>query len=188
MLKPSLFYLLFILLISVNTLHANVQKDNNHKVGGDFTLTDHNGQTFNLNQFRGKVVLLFFGYTTCPDICPTELTGLARVFNKLNNRVDKVRGLFVSVDPERDTPEILKDYVNYFSKNITGLTGSKDEIDRVTQQYHAAYGLNKSQGENYTVDHSANLYVIAPSGKLHAVVPYGLPADHVFKIVESLID
>ncbi len=159
-----------------------------NKVGGDFALTDHNGQAFNLKQLRGKVVLLFFGYTSCPDVCPRELTDLAMIFNNLNENADKVQGVFITVDPERDTQEILKEYVAFFSKSIIGLSGSLAEIDRITQQYSTTYQLNKREGENYSVDHSANLYVINKEGKIHAVVPYGFPLSHVQKMVDSLIE
>ncbi len=156
-------------------------------LGGDFTLTDHNGQEFSLVQLRGKVVLLFFGYTSCPDVCPKELADLAMVFSRLGDDADKVQGLFVSVDPERDTQEVLKQYVSYFSSNITGLSGSAEEIDLVTQQYHTSYRLNKQQGQFYSVDHAANLYVIDLDGRLHTIVPYGFPAQHVLGIVNNLI-
>eukprot|EP00919_Chromeraceae_sp_WS-2016_P033818 GHVR01080029.1.p1 GENE.GHVR01080029.1~~GHVR01080029.1.p1 ORF type:complete len:132 (+),score=21.35 GHVR01080029.1:88-483(+) len=130
---------------------------------------------------------MFFGYTTCPDICPRELSDLAMVFSRLGDDANKVHGLFVSVDPERDTPEILKNYVQYFSKNITGISGTAEEIDIVTKQYRAAYQLNKIEGKNYSVDHAANLYVIGKDGRLRTVVPYGFPAEHVLGIVNNLI-
>ncbi len=196
--SPLLHFLLLLALAMLSACEAVDHTEANNvkisdtevsnKVGGDFMLTDHNGQAFNLKQLRGKVVLLFFGYTTCPDICPRELTDLAMVFKSLNDKVDKVQGLFITVDPERDTQEILKDYVSYFSKNIIGLSGKQAEIDRVTQQYSTTYRLNKKEGENYSVDHSANLYVINKKGQIHAVVPYGFPLQHVQRMVDSLIE
>jgi protein SCO1/2 len=99
-----------------------------------------------------------------------------------------VQGLFITVDPERDTQETLKDYVSFFSKNIIGLSGTQAEIDHVTRQYSTTYRLNKKEGENYSVDHSANLYVINKDGQIHAVVPYGFPLQHVQKMVDSLIE
>jgi len=176
--------LLCVLMVNLLSVSAVLGK----QPGGDFTLTDHNGQSFELKQLRGKVVLLFFGYTTCPDVCPRELADLAMVFNRLGKNADKVQGLFVTVDPERDTQDVLKDYVTYFSGNIIGLSGSVEAIDRVTSQYHANYHLNKQEGINYSVDHVANLYVIDPDGILKAVVPYGLPIQHVLNIVNSLIN
>ena len=182
--KYSSCYLLLCLLI-VNQL--SVSAVFGKQPGGDFTLTDHNGQRFELKQLRGKVVLLFFGYTACPDVCPGALSELAMVFNRMGDNADKVRGLFVSVDPERDTPAVLKEYVSYFSGNIIGLTGSVEEIDAVVSQYHATYHLNKQEGKRYSVDHVANLYIIDPDGILQAVVPYGFPAQHVQGIVDHLI-
>lgn len=157
------------------------------QIGGDFQLTDKQGNSFDLKQLRGKVVLLFFGYTSCPDVCPQELSHLAWVFRQLEQNADQVRGVFVSVDPGRDSPDVLKEYVAYFSPGIIGVTGTLEQIDEVTRQYRAGFTLNVQQGENYSVDHSANLYVINAQGKLHAIVPYGLPAQHILNVVEKLI-
>lgn len=181
-------HLLLLTLTMLLACEAVGNTEVSNKVGGDFTLTDHDGKPFHLKQLRGKVVLLFFGYTTCPDVCPRELADLAMIFNRLNDRADKVQGLFITVDPERDTQAILKEYVTFFSKNIVGLTGSVEAIERVTKQYYTTYQLNKQEGDNYSVDHSASLYVIRPDGQLHVVVPYGLPLQHVQEMVDSLIE
>ena len=176
-------HLLFALMIVLLPVSEVIGKP----LGGDFTLTDHNGQEFSLAQLRGKVVLLFFGYTSCPDVCPKELADLAMVFSRLGDKADKVQGLFVTVDPERDSQEVLKEYVSYFSSNIIGLSGSAEEIDIVTRQYHTSYRLNKQQGKFYSVDHAANLYVIDTDGRLHTIVPYGFPVQHVLGVVNNLI-
>lgn len=181
--RPNCRHLLFALMIVLSPVSEVISKP----LGGDFTLTDHNGQEFSLAQLRGKVVLLFFGYTSCPDVCPKELADLAMVFSRLGDEADKAQGLFVTVDPERDTQEVLKEYVSYFSSNIIGLSGAAEEIDIVTRQYHTSYRLNKQQGKFYSVDHAANLYVIDPDGRLHTIVPYGFPAQHVLGIVSNLI-
>lgn len=187
-LQLSRYLLLLILIISLPVCAALGGDRTSKDVGGDFILVDHNGQPFDLKQLRGKVVLLFFGYTTCPDVCHLELSDLAMIFNRMKDKAENVQGLFITVDPERDTLEILKEYVTFFSEKIIGLTGSVEAINRVASQYHITYRLNKQEGVNYSVDHSANLYVIRPDGKLHAVVPYGLPPHHVQKIVNSLIE
>lgn len=181
--RPNCRHLLFALMIVLSPVSEVISKP----LGGDFALTDHNGQEFSLAQLRGKVVLLFFGYTSCPDVCPKELADLAMVFSRLGDEADKVQGLFVTVDPERDTQQVLKEYVSYFSSNIIGLSGSAEEIDTVTRQYHTSYRLNKQQGKFYSVDHAANLYVIDLDGRLHTIVPYGFPAQHVLGIVNNLI-
>lgn len=156
-------------------------------VGGDFSLTDQHGQPFHLQQLRGKVVLLFFGYTSCPDICPTELAGMSKVLRLLKKDTAKVQGLFVSVDPERDRPQVLKEYVHYFDKSLIGLTGSASDIARVAAQYQVTYGKHLDSDGGYSVDHTANLYVIDTNGKLHAIVPYGFPPEHVVAVVQDLL-
>lgn len=156
-------------------------------IGGDFTLTDHNGESFQLEQLRGRVVLMFFGYTYCPDICPTELANLSAVLNALQDAENRVQGVFVTVDPERDTPQLLKSYVGYFNRHLIGLTGSPDQIDSVARQYRVKYKKNPHPGGAYSMDHSANLYLIDSRGKLAAVVPYGLPPEHVLGVVRQLL-
>lgn len=158
-------------------------------MGGDFTLTDHNGERFELEQHRGKVVTIFFGYTYCPDICPTELSTMARLLKQLGDDRDKVSALFVSVDPERDTPEKLKTYVPFFSPDLIGLTGSKKDIDKVTKAYKVQTKIHskKENSDYYLVDHSANLYVINGQGKLSHLIPFGLPSDHILQVLKSEI-
>ena len=155
------------------------------EIGGNFTLTDHNGNSFKLEDQQGKLVLMFFGYTACPDICPTELASVARLLSTLKSEADKVAPLFVSVDPERDTVEKLKDYVPYYSKHLTGLTGTREEVDKVAEAYHVQYRIHphKPSEKYYMVDHSANLYVINGKGKLSKIIPFGLPFEHMQKIV-----
>ena len=158
-------------------------------VGGDFTLIDHHGQTFNLTQLRGKVVLIFFGYTYCPDICPTELASMAQLIRTLGTQKDQLQVLFITVDPARDTPAHLKDYVRFFSEDLIGLSGSEQQIEVVKQAYHVQSKVFREQAsdQHYSVDHSANLYVIDQAGKLVNIVPYGFPLAHVEQIVRTLI-
>ena len=157
------------------------------EIGGEFTLTDHNNNSFQLSQLKGKLVLLFFGYTYCPDICPTELANLAKVFNELKARTSQVQGLFVTLDPQRDTPEVLSDYVGYFSKGLLGLTGSENEIAQVARQYRVKYKRHDKKGGDYSIDHSANLYVIDSNGALAVVVPYGMPPEHLLNLILGLL-
>jgi protein SCO1/2 len=157
------------------------------RIGGDFQLTDHNNQPFELNQLEGKLVLLFFGYTYCPDICPTELGNLAAVFDALGDQAEQVQGVFVSLDPARDTPEVLANYVSYFHPEMMGLTGNQTEIERVAKQYRVSYQRHERADGGYSLDHSANLYLINAKGELAAVVPYGLPPEHVFEMVQGML-
>lgn len=145
------------------------QHDAQHAPGGDFTLTDHNGAKFRLSDQRGKIVLLFFGYTSCTEACPIILSRVNSVFKQLGAEQDKAIAVFVSVDPQRDTPQVLHDYVGYFSAHAVGLTGKKEEIDVVVKQYGARYEIEKSDSAlGYHVNHTTDIYVIDQQGKLQS--------------------
>jgi protein SCO1 len=137
------------------------------QIEGDFALTDHNGRPFHLRQQRGKVALLFFGYTSCAEACPVAMAKMASVYKQLGSLRPRVVTLFVSLDPQRDTPEALAKYLGYFSIGAIGLTGKPEEIDRVVKQYGASYEIEKSDSAlGYHINHSTFLYAIAPDGKV----------------------
>ncbi|MDP2795801.1 MAG: SCO family protein [Sulfurisoma sp.] len=148
--------------------------------GGDFTLRAATGPV-SLKDYRGKVVLLYFGYTYCPDICPTSLTATAQGLASLAPaELARVRTIFVSVDPERDTPERLKEYAPFFHPSIIGVTGTAAEIADVAGRYGASYARQQITGvANYVVDHSALTYVIAPDGRLVGSLPHAAPPQQV---------
>lgn len=156
-------------------------------VGGDFSLIDQDGRPFQLNQLRGQVVLLFFGYTSCPDICPSELATMTHVMNSLGDGSGQVKGVFITLDPERDDPQVLKQYTGYFGGNIVGLTGSLEEVRGVANSYRVKFSRHLRPDGSYTVDHTANLYIVGREGKLSAVVPYGFPPGHVLEVVQQLL-
>jgi protein SCO1 len=138
-------------------------------LGGDFSLSDHEGQPFNLEQIKGRTALLFFGYTFCPDICPTTLSKLSQVYSQLGVGPDSLVTLFVSVDPQRDTPKVLKDYIGHFGIDAVGLTGTKEEIDAVVQAYGAQYSFAEAESANkndYLVNHSTYTYLIDTEGRV----------------------
>lgn len=171
-----------LLLVTPGTAQAD------SKPGGDFTLTDQDNHNFQLQQLRGNVVLLFFGYTTCPDVCPMELGKIAGVLNKFEKMTGQVKGIFISVDPDRDSPQKLKEYTAFFSKQLQGLTGSREQIDQVAKQYRANYRISENEKNQIVVDHSSNLYVIDKKGDLHTIIPFGMGTNHVTKVVETLLD
>ena len=146
-------------------------------VGGPFRLTDHNGRTVTEADFRGKPFLVFFGFTHCPDVCPTALFEMSETFRRLGPDADKARALFISVDPERDTPEMLKQYVSSFDPRIVGLTGTPEEIAAVTKAYKVYAKKVPLDGGGYTLDHSAIVYLMDRQGRF--VAPFNLkrPAD-----------
>ncbi|ADC89555.1 electron transport protein SCO1/SenC [Thermocrinis albus DSM 14484] len=136
----------------------------------DFELTSQDGNRVRLSQFLkdGGVVLLFFGYTHCPDVCPTALSTMAKVMKNLSEKErEKVKVLFVSVDPERDTPAVLKNYVPFFYPTFVGLTGTPDEIAKVAKEYNVYYRKVKEEtAAGYLVDHTATIYLITPDMKI----------------------
>lgn len=156
--------------------------------GGDFTLNGASGAV-SLKDFRGKVTLLYFGYTYCPDVCPTSLSLMAQALSELDPAAQqKVRALFVSVDPERDTVERLKEYAPFFHPLISGITGTPEQIAAVARQYGASYMKHKPDANgHYVVDHSSVTYVIAPDGKLVASLPHASPPEAIVAEVRKLL-
>ncbi|TVT53522.1 MAG: SCO family protein [Sedimenticola thiotaurini] len=145
-------------------------------LGGDFTLTSHENKPYSLADSRGHVVVISFGYTFCPDICPTALATISSALNRMGKAAEQVDPLFISVDPDRDTPETLSKYTPYFHPRLIGLTGDADTIAEIAKRYYVRYQfVGKGERDNYTVDHTASLYVIDKKGKLMAVLPHGLP-------------
>ena len=140
----------------------------------DFSLTDHNGQTRTLRDFSGKVVVLFFGYTQCPDVCPTSMAELAEVKKLLGKDGDRLHGLFVTVDPQRDTPEVLKAYMTNFDPSFLALYTTPDKLVALAKDYKVYF--KKVDGQtptSYTMDHSAGSYVYDTQGKLRLYTRYG---------------
>jgi protein SCO1/2 len=146
--------------------------------GRDFQLTDHHGKPRTLADFRGKAVVLFFGYTQCPDVCPTTLSELAEAMKRLGPDADRVQVLFVTVDPERDTRELLAQYVPAFHPSFVGLYGDAEATARTAKEFKSIYQRQpgKTPG-SYTMDHSAGSFVFDPQGRLRVYVGYGQGAD-----------
>ncbi|WP_035052749.1 SCO family protein [Andreprevotia chitinilytica] len=140
--------------------------------GGDFQLTAHTGQVRKLSDFKGKVVALFFGYTQCPDVCPTTMSEMKVALQQLGIQSDQVQVLFVTVDPARDTTAVLSQYVPAFDKRFIGLTGSPADVEKVEGQYKVI-AQKQGEGANYTMDHSAGTYLLDRDGKLRVLVNYG---------------
>jgi len=157
--------------------------------GGDFTLHSDTQKNVSLKDFRGKVVLLYFGYTSCPDICPTSLASISSALNKLpEDEQNKAQVIFVSVDPERDSLDKLKNYTRYFHKNILGITGTKEEVDKVVHAYSASYKkVESNSAMGYLVDHSASIYVIDPRGKLVKMLPHGTDPGKIAQTIQTLL-
>lgn len=155
----------------------------------ELKLNDADGKLRTLADFKGKVAIVFFGYTQCPDVCPTTLADIAAVQKKLGPDGDKVIGVFVTVDPERDTPEILKAYVGSFGTGFVALRGSIDETKAVAREFKVFYAKvpGKTDG-SYTIDHTANSFVFDPQGRVRLAERYGTETDGLAKDVKALLD
>jgi protein SCO1/2 len=154
----------------------------------DFSLTDNNGNKRTLADFRGKVVLVFFGYTQCPDVCPTTMADMAQVRAKLGSLGDKLQIVFVTVDPERDTQALLAQYIPSFDPSFIGLYGTADDIARTAKEFKVIY--QKVPGKtpsSYTIDHSAGSYVFDPQGRVRLFVRHSQSIDSIVDDVKRLL-
>lgn len=155
--------------------------------GKALELTDHNGQRRTLADFRGKVVTVFFGFTHCPDVCPTTLGEMAAVMKELGTDAGRLQVLFVTVDPERDTAEVLKRYVPAFHPSFLGLTGSADDIARTAREFKIFYQKQKLPGGSYSMDHSAGTYILDAEGRLRLFASYGAGAPALLHDIRLLL-
>jgi protein SCO1/2 len=157
--------------------------------GREFVLHDHNGLLRRLSDFRGKAVVLFFGFTHCPDVCPTTLAELAAARRLLAAEGERVQVLLVTVDPQRDTPQLLASYVTAFDPTFLGLTGSPQQIAEVAKEFKVIYQkvAGKAEGD-YSMDHSAGSYIFDPDGRLRLYVSYGQGAEVFAHDIRKLLD
>ena len=155
--------------------------------GGDFSLTNQDGKPFNLRDVRGRAVLLFFGYTSCPDMCPMTMSRIMSALDRLGPDAAQVVTLFVSVDPKRDTPAVLKEYVGSFSTPLIGLTGTDEEISRVTASYHASYELMQTGSPNYLVNHTTAIFLIDKQGQLRQFFAYNEDPSTLAAALKSVL-
>ena len=155
--------------------------------GRNFQLTDHNGKSRTLDDFKGKVVVVFFGYIFCPDVCPTTMGELAVVMKELGQDAERVQVLFISVDPERDTPALLSKYVPTFHPSFLGLYGDADATMRTAKEFKIFYQKQPMAGGSYTVDHSAGTYLYDPAGRLRLFSAYGQGAQKLLHDIRLLL-
>lgn len=159
-------------------------------IGGTFMLTDQNGKTVKDTDFRGKPMLVFFGYTHCPDICPVTVATLSKVMEILGKDADGVAPVFITVDPKRDTPAALKEYLSNFDKRLVGLTGKPKAIQQAADAYKVYFSLHDAehpQGKDYAVDHSTIVYMMNKDGSYAAHFPYHAPAQEIADAVKGLL-
>jgi cytochrome oxidase Cu insertion factor (SCO1/SenC/PrrC family) len=157
-------------------------------IGGSFELVDQNGKTRTDAEFRGKYMLVYFGYTQCPDICPTGLQAMAESLDALGKDAEKIQPIFITVDPARDTPKVMKDYVANFHPRLLGLTGSAAQVAKAAKAYRVYYArVGKAGDEDYTMDHSSFTYLMGPDGKYLTHFSHGTPPEKVAERIRKLL-
>ena len=167
---------------------AQRQQEQIAQLGGPFELVDMHGRPFTQENLKGKYTLLYFGYTYCPDICPTELTLIAETLDRLGDLRKQFRVIMVSVDPERDRPEVLKEYMANFGPEFIGLTGTPEQIRRMAKIWRAYYRkVPDESGDGYSMDHSAVTYMLDKNGNYIRHFAYGTPPERMAKgILEAV--
>lgn len=178
-----------ILLLTTPQGGQPVQSSGTALIGGPFSLVGTDGKPVTDRDFRGRYMLIFFGFTHCPDICPAELQVTAQALDQLGDKAKKVVPIFITLDPERDTPEAMANYVKSFGPNFVGLTGSPEAIAAAAKAYRVSYSKveNKDSPGDYSVDHSALVYLMDPEGRYVTHFSYGLSADQMAEKLGKLL-
>ncbi len=158
------------------------------KVGAPFTLTDTAGHRRRLADFRGKVVVLYFGFTFCPDVCPVDLLQVGRALRSLGPRAKEVQPLFVTLDPARDTPRLLRRYVRSFHPSILALTGTEPVVRQVARDFKVYSQRVPAASGGYTIAHTAFIFILDREGRFREAVPPGTPAGRIAAVIEDALD
>ncbi len=160
---------------------------NREPVGGPFVLVDHNGKTRTQADFQGKLMLVYFGFTYCPDVCPTDLQSIGLAVDQLGPAKDAVQPLFITLDPDRDTAQQLADYVPMFHPRLIGMTGDPTSIRQAARAYKVYYAkVPRADGSDYTVDHSGYIYLMDRVGQYLGFFPPGTPPDRMADVIRPL--
>jgi protein SCO1 len=156
-------------------------------IGGDFRLTDQHGRPFQSTSLRGNVVLVFFGYTFCPDVCPTTLSKIAAVRRKLGGDATRLKTVYITIDPKRDTPAVMRDHLAQFSVDAVGLTGTELEIAAVAQQFGAGFEVQPAaSAAEYLVAHTTSMFAVDPQGHTRLWFPYEASVDEIAEGIRVL--
>jgi protein SCO1/2 len=154
----------------------------------DFTFTNADGQEVRLSDYQDKIVLLYFGYTFCPDVCPTSMSDLKLVQNKLDEDGEKIQVIMITVDPDRDTPENITAFVEHFHPTFVGLSGTKEEIDAVAEDFGVFYEKHEgTAATGYLIDHTARIFVIEPDGAYRLSFGFGTPVEDIASDLRLLL-
>ena len=180
--------LLIIMLMATGVLFAVRQQQHRMDLGGPFTLEDMNGKPVTEADLLGKPTALFFGFAQCPDTCPTTLLALTNAMKSMGDRADRLNVVFVTVDPSRDTPEVLRAYLSSFDPRIRGFTGSEDQVAAMARAYHITYRRVPLEGGDYTMDHSAAVLTFDRAGRFVGGIPFGDDDAQMLPKLTALVD
>ncbi len=171
-----------------NNVQTNVLQSGKALIGGPFSLTDQHGKRVTDKDFRGKYMLVEFGYTYCPDVCPTELQVITNAMKKLGAKAQNIVPIFITIDPQRDTVQQMASYVSNFSPRLVGLTGTPEEIKAAATAYRVYYAkADKSAGDAYLMDHSTFIYLMDPNGEYVTHFAYGISADQLAERIAKAV-
>ena len=160
-----------------------------HRIGAPFTLADPAGRPVALDDFRGKLVLLYFGFASCPDVCPTDLATIAVALRELGGAAEAVQPLFVTLDPQRDTPEVLREYAAAFHPRFVALTGSEAEVRRVATDFKVYFAKVQQPGTStYTIEHTAYTFLLDREGRFVTLFPPGTPAERMVLMLREVLE
>lgn len=155
-------------------------------IGGSFSMRSHDGRLFSDADLRGAPFAIFFGFTHCPDICPSTLADMTDLIERLGDDAERMRFVFVTLDPERDTPEMLGEYLSYFDPRIVGLSGTPEETAKIARAYRVVYERVETSSD-YTLNHTATVFLMGADGRLASALNYGEPLDLQFKKLSRLV-
>jgi len=156
-------------------------------IGGPFQLTDHTGKTVTEKDFLGKPTAMFFGFTHCPDVCPTTLYEMTTWLEDLGDDADKLNIAFVTVDPERDTPDLMADYISAFDPHISALTGTPEQVEKIVKAYKVYRRKVEQEDGEYTMDHTATIYLMDADGQFTGTIAYGEAEDIAMEKLKRLV-
>jgi len=191
------FLYIFLYLVSLVVLISCKETQKLNFIGTDITgieivdeavLMDFNGRKTKLQDFKDKAIILFFGFTSCPDVCPSALAKFDLVVEGLGEKADKIRVIFVSLDPERDNPDVLRTYVTSFNDNFIGLTGSESELSKLAKSYKIFYQKTFEADGGYTIDHFSGAYLIDNSGRPRVLIGHTQAVGDIVKDVLQILD
>ena len=186
----ALFLAVLVSLFVITTDTSLAEKPKSlDNLGGDFTLMAHSGEV-SLSDYQGKAVVMYFGFLTCPEVCPSSMTTISTALNRLDvDKAAQTQAILVSVDPKRDTPEKLAEYAQFYHSSLIGLTGTKEQIDSVTNQYGAYYDFSEIESvtADYGVEHSSRYYVIDRNGKLVTAMRHSTTPNELAAQIEELL-